>query len=259
MKSRKILGFILTGVMLSCIFPQQSLANSDYIVSRVQGSDRYQTSSNISQSILNKHEKVVLASGENFADALSAGNYGAEATILLTQKDKIPSSVKEEINRLNPSEIIIVGGASSISKSIERELQGRNVKRIYGKDRYETSTKIASEFADKNNGFVLANGTNFADALAAAPYTVKKNQTLLLTNGKSLPEGIDKDEVVSIIGGKQSINIEGLENVKRISGKDRYETAIEVAKNFNGAYSIVIADGKNYPDALSASPLAISK
>lgn len=43
----------------------------------------------------------------------------------------------------------------------------------------------------------------------------------------------------------------------RISGKNRYETAVDVSRNtFSSAKNIVLATGESYPDALSAAPLA---
>lgn len=46
--------------------------------------------------------------------------------------------------------------------------------------------------------------------------------------------------------------------VQRICGDDRYATAIEVSKNgwANGSEYAVLANGQNFPDALSAAPLA---
>ncbi|UOQ45140.1 cell wall-binding repeat-containing protein [Halobacillus salinarum] len=46
--------------------------------------------------------------------------------------------------------------------------------------------------------------------------------------------------------------------VWRINGADRYETAIEIAENgwFEGADTIILARGFNFPDALAGAPLA---
>ena len=257
MKNKKILGLILAGMMVANIIPQVSSANGAYQISRIFGKSRYNTSAEISRSVCYHSDKVILVSGENFADALTAGNLSDVGPILLTEKGKISQRVLNEMARNGAKEVIIVGGEGSVSKNVEKQLKGKKITRIAGRNRYETSTKLAKQLNTRNKGVVLANGDNFADALAAAPYTVQQSKKLVLTNGKELPKGIKKEDVVEIIGGKKSVNIKGLENVNRISGKNRYETAIKVAEKFGKITEIVIADGKNYPDALSSAPLAV--
>lgn len=257
MKNKKILGLILAGMMVANIIPQVSSANGAYQISRIFGKSRYNTSAEISRSVGYHSDKVILVSGENFADALTAGNLSDVGPILLTEKGKISQRVLNEMARNGAKEVIIVGGEGSVSKNVEKQLKGKKITRIAGRNRYETSTKLAKQLNTRNKGVVLANGDNFADALAAAPYAVQQSKKLVLTNGKELPKGINKEEVVEIIGGKKSVNIKGLENVNRISGKNRYETAIKVAEKFGKITEIVIADGRNYPDALSSAPLAV--
>lgn len=257
MKNKKILGLILAGMMVANIIPQVSSANGAYQISRIFGKSRYNTSAEISRAVGFSNDKVILVSGENFADALTAGNLSDVGPILLTEKSKISQRVLNEMARNGAKEVIIVGGEGSVSKNVEKQLKGKKITRIAGKNRYETSTKLAKQLNTRNKGVVLANGDNFADALAAAPYAVQQSKKLVLTNGKELPKGINKEEVVEIIGGKKSVNIKGLENVNRISGKNRYETAIKVAEKFGKITEIVISDGRNYPDALSSAPLAV--
>ena len=257
MKNKKILGLMLAGVMLANIVPQVSFADKGVDVERIKGNNRYETSIAISKNAFAKSDKVVVVSGEKFADALTAGNFANQAPVLLTEKSKASSELQKEIDRLGAKEVIIIGGKGSVSKSVEKTLKtkGKKITRISGDDRYETSTKVAEALQSKN--IVLANGQNFADALSAAPFAIAKNKTLVLTNGKKLPKGIDAKKVSTIIGGKNSVNIKGLENVDRISGKNRNDTSIEVMKQIGKTEKAVIADGRDYPDALSAAPLAV--
>lgn len=257
MKNKKILGLMLAGVMLANIVPQVSFADKGVNVERIKGNNRYETSIAISKHAFEKSDKVVVVSGEKFADALTAGNFANQAPVLLTEKSKASSELQKEIDRLGAKEVIIIGGKGSVSKSVEKTLKtkGKKITRISGDDRYETSTKVAEALKSKN--IVLANGQNFADALSAAPFAIAKNKTLVLTNGKKLPKGVEAKKVSTIIGGKNSVNIKGLENVDRISGKNRNDTSIEVLKQIGKTEKAVIADGRDYPDALSAAPLAV--
>lgn len=258
MKNKKVLGLMLAGVILANIVPQVSFAAKDVDVQRIKGNNRYDTSIEISKHAFSKSGKVVVVSGEKFADALTAGNFANQAPILLTEKAGASSDLQKEIDRLGAKEVIIIGGKGSVSESVEKTLkiQGKKITRISGNDRYETSTKVAEALNAKNN-IVLANGEKFADALSAAPYAISKNKTLVLTNGKTLPKGVEAKNISTIIGGKNSVSIKGLENVARISGKNRNDTSIEVMKQIGTTKKAVIADGRDYPDALSAAPLAV--
>lgn len=262
MKNKKILGLMLAGMMLANVVPQVSLASNDYNVKRLNGMHRYETAASIAESAFTKSDRAVLVSGNNFADALTAGNLADHAPIFLAEKADMMQRTINTMRSLDVKEVVIIGGEKSVPKSVEERLKRENFKviRIAGRNRYETSTKLAKQLKAKNkDNVVLANGEKFADALSAAPYAVQKKQTLVLTDGKTLPKDIKAKDVKTIIGGKKSINIKGLDKVQRISGKNRYETSLEVLKHMNKTQSVVIADGRDYPDALAAAPYAVKK
>ncbi len=251
---KKILGVILTASMVMSSFtPVLAEEQNKINVDTIKGVDRYKTSAKISQQTFPNHIKtVVLASGENFADSLIAGSLANKenAPVLLTQKEKLPQVIKDEITRLKPEEVIIVGGEKSVN------IKGlKNVKRLAGKDRFETSVEVYKH-VNPNGKVALASGLNFADALCATPLSSKENLPIILTDGHNLPKGITKDKVALIFGGEKSVNIKGLENTRRLAGADRYETALIIAKEFGNLEKFVLADGRNYPDALSVGPLA---
>lgn len=262
MKNKKILGLMLAGMMLANVVPQVSLASNDYNVKRLNGVHRYETAASIAESAFTKSDRAVLVSGSNFADALSAGNLADHAPIFLFEKTDMMQRAINTMRSLDVKEVVIIGGEKSVPKSVEEKLKEKNFKviRIAGRNRYETSTKLAKQLKAKNkDNVVLANGEKFADALSAAPYAVQKKQTLVLTDGKTLPKDVKAQDVKTIIGGEKSVNIKGLNKAQRISGKDRYETSLEVLKHMNKTQSVVIADGKDYPDALAAAPYAVKK
>ena len=111
---KKFLGVILTASMVMSSFtPVLAEEQNKIKVDRIAGADRYETSAKISQRTFpHQIEKIVLASGENFADSLVAGSLANKenAPVLLTQKEKLPQAIKDEVDRLNPEQIIIVGG-----------------------------------------------------------------------------------------------------------------------------------------------------
>lgn len=104
MKNKKVLGLMLAGIMLANIVPQVSFAAKDVDVQRIKGNNRYDTSIEISKHAFSKSDKVVVVSGEKFADALTAGNFADQAPILLTEKAGASSDLQKEIDRLGAKE-----------------------------------------------------------------------------------------------------------------------------------------------------------
>jgi len=144
--------------------------------------------------------------------------------------------------------------------------------RIGGTDRYDTAVKIAqNNFATGADTVILARGDVSADSLTAVPLAKFFNAPLLLTPQGYLPSQVLneikalKAKKVYIVGGEQvvsakvaqAINAQGI-TVLRVSGKDRYTTAYEVAKLMGNTGQAVIVNGNNnaYPDALSISSWA---
>ena len=97
---------------------------------RIYGADRYKTAVEIAKAFKSKLNKdvdtIVLASGEDYPDALCAGPLASSknAAILLTKSKTLSEDTKEYIKaNTNIKNIIIVGGERSISSSVEDELK----------------------------------------------------------------------------------------------------------------------------------------
>ena len=95
-----------------------------------------------------------IASGEDFPDALGAGSPAALNTgpVLLTKTDTLPQVTQDELTRLNPDKIVIVGGTAAVSTAVETELAAFApiVERIKGQspdaNRYGTAAEISKAF-----------------------------------------------------------------------------------------------------------------
>ncbi|WP_434283900.1 cell wall-binding repeat-containing protein [Clostridium botulinum] len=61
-----------------------------------------------------------------------------------------------------------------------------------------------------------------------------------------------------VLGGKGVAGAKGDYNVNRISGENRYETSINIAKHYNSEKfeNVIIANGNDFPDALAGSSLS---
>ena len=226
---------------------------------RISGKDRITTSVEISKSAYTTSENVVLASGFNFADALSAGQLASalDAPLLLSSQDKLDSQTKNEIERLKAKKVFVVGGDNAISKTgIDTTLKSEKiyVTRLEGQDRYSTSQKVMEKTKEIINPeyLLIASGKNFPDALAATGFFVNHKSVMVLSDGLTYPQTNLKEIA---IGGKNQLPLKGFKG-KRVSGKDRYETALEIAKlSFDKNNNAILASGEVFADSLSAVSL----
>jgi putative cell wall-binding protein len=248
-------------------------------VSRIQGTDRYDQAVQISKASFTDAGTVYLASGEKFSDALSAGSVAGVhgAPLLLTPAGSLTAGTKAEIARLDPDDIVIVGGPASVSKAVLDELTtsfaDATVTRIGGADRFEVSRALIADadFGVPTSPWVyLASGANFPDALAASPVAVTKNAPVLLVNGaETAPTTAETNLLnslgvsnIQIVGGTASVSqalqtaLETPFVVTRASGADRFEAAVAVNQEFTAASTMYLASGLVFPDALSAAPVA---
>ncbi|OXZ26293.1 cell wall-binding repeat-containing protein [Finegoldia magna] len=228
-------------------------------VTRIFGKDRIQTSVEISKSAYTTSENVVLASGLNFADALSAGQLASalNAPLLLSSQNKLDAQTKNEIERLKAKKVYVVGGDNAISKNgVDTTLKSENidVTRLEGQDRYSTSQKVMEKTKEiiKPEYLLIASGKNFPDALAATSFFVNHKSVMVLSDGETYPQS-NLQEIA--IGGVNQLPLKGFEG-KRVSGKDRYETALQIAKiSFDKNNNAILASGQVFADSLSAVSL----
>lgn len=95
------------------------------ISNHIAGSDRYETSALLYGQGNRSLESILLVSGENFPDGLASGPMSTKfhSSILLTQKDSIPTVIKERLRTLSGKTIYIIGGEKTISNNVIDELK----------------------------------------------------------------------------------------------------------------------------------------
>lgn len=182
-------------------------------VDRVAGENRYQTAEKIAELVnknISKSNEAVVASGENWADALCASAFASKNNmpIVLVNNKTSKNEIDKQMKNLGVKKVYIIGGENSINKNIEKKLP-KLIERIAGKDRYETSAKIAQYgFKDSKKAF-LASGENFADALVIGPVAGNVDAPILLSNKDesktALTDNHNSLESLTIIGGKNSL------------------------------------------------------
>ena len=241
---------------------------------RIAGEDRYDTAVQVSRSAFDTGVPAVyLVSGTNFADALSAAPAAAfeGGPLLLTARESLPQTVKDELIRLAPEKVVIVGGLAAISKTVETETQslGLSVQRISGADRFATSLAVA-EYLPRTScsAAFIASGLNYPDALSISPVAANFRGPLILVDGSSSALTAETKAAllrmnctsIMIAGGPNAVST-GIEtsvrtlpsSVTRFAGDSRYGTS-EAINRFTGEHPhAYFASGENYPDALAAA------
>lgn len=268
MKARKkaIALFLAIGLLL----PNYTLAAEDTEVSvqRIGGKNRYETAQLIADRLGSNFEKIIIATGENYPDAL-AGSLLTESKypILLTHKNEVSDAVKEMAHEAK--EVIVLGGTNTITSEVEKQLADEDTKvtRIAGKNRYETAAMIAATSQTQER--ILVSGVNYPDAIVGAGLSLQTEVPILLTAPNRLTQetasamqshGI---KGLTILGGSKAISedvqaeaAKHLSTLERIAGADRYATSIEVARRYSAPKTMILATGEDFPDALTSAPLS---
>ena len=253
-------------------------------ITELTGSDRYETAVKISkEGWKNGSDKVVIINGDVSIDGIISTPLATtyNAPILLVEKNNVPNSVKSELKRLNPKDIIIIGDENAISKTTANQIKSTvnaSQTRLKGSNRYETSLLIAKEI-DKNHDvekvyITNANGGE-VDALTIAAKAGQDKQPIILTDKNSITDNTYKwlksEDLQNayFIGGPQMISTNVINKVNditkdnvtnnRVYGADRHETNANVIKKFytdDELEAVLVAKSDVLVDALAAGPLA---
>lgn len=206
--------FILggSGVISNAIDSQLSYVNIK--VTRLSGIDRYETSSKIAEN-LGTHDEIFIASGEDFADALSAAPIASikNVPILLSPKDNLNKNITNFINGKNIHKSYVVGNTNSLSQNVFNSVANLNAERIDGTDKYDRNINVINKFKEQINfnTVFIASGNDFPDSLSGSALAAKTNSPVILVNNYNIDKVKDfiKDKDVRnivVLGGEGVIS-----------------------------------------------------
>lgn len=247
---------------------------------RLGGANRYETMRLIVSGAFKTCSGVILATGQNFPDALAASSLAGAmgCPILLTAPDQLSPETRGQLEALGTTNVIIMGGPAAVSENVETELasMGLACGRIQGVDRYETSVytmRICRDAHSTSDTVIVATGTNYPDSLSVGPWAYSTASPIILAQ----PDGLLSDQAVEAIrndpyvktvvflGGDAVVSPRIEDQLgpdygyMRMGGADRYETSAIIADyecraGFTWAHPSVTT-GLAFPDALAAAPL----
>ncbi|MCS5733693.1 cell wall-binding repeat-containing protein [Herbiconiux daphne] len=256
--------------------------NEDPGVERVGGTDRFAVSAGVSGGTFGANVPVTyVASGETFADALSgsAAAGAKHAPVLLVTRNSIPGPVSDELRRLTPKKIVVLGGVNTIDPSVERALAAfsPSVTRISGADRFALSAAVSAATFGEAGASVpiayVASGAVFPDALSGSAAAGYLGGPVLLATKEGVSTrvfaelGRLRPASIVVLGGVNTLSdsvVETLSSIaptSRIAGADRFAVSagISAATFPTGTIAAYVASGAVFPDALSGSAAAIRR
>lgn len=193
-----------------------------YETQRIGGYDMFETAAKIAVELGYKG-KVVIATGEDFHDALIAAPLAAYKGIpmLLTEKNKLPSFTKNALQLIAPTETIVVGSSDTVSDSVFSELT--NAKRYSGSDFYQTGVVVAENFGADASRIFFATGRDFPDALTGSALAAKFNNPIIYVNdplADSVKQYLTENKFITkeirLLGGEAVIPITVLNSINQI-------------------------------------------
>lgn len=227
--------------------------------------------------------EVYVARNDNPVDALAASVLPNGPILLAPSAGNVPTDVFNEIKRLHPSKIVVLGGEGAISADVAGQLSTytgvSNVVRLAGSNRVATAAAIAKYGYPGGSAKVYvadamgSNGLGSPDAAAAGVLrdgpivTVSGNAADIATAGATV-KALGASQVVAL-GGEGVVPSSRLSQVAggaatgRIAGADRYLTAQAINRTvFPSASHVYLASGSDlvYPlisGSLSDGPVLL--
>ena len=270
---KKLILSVITSLAFALCSPIITQASPlAYSTERLAGQDRVDTAIKISQKGWDSAQTVILCEYNDYPDSIAATPFAVSlnAPILLTKGESLDPRVVQELKRLSPQKVILLGGTACLKSAIEEKLDDElsmDWERIGGVDRYETSVLLAKRLS--SNSMILANGDDFPDALSAATFAGIKQIPIVLSS-TTLPDSVTKyyqtaaPQHLIVIGGEAVLPAKELAKNNftietRLAGYDRYGTNAEVVSFMKSTYTsndLFLASGITFPDAVAGTVLA---
>ena len=199
--------------------------------------------------------------------------------MLLTLPGSIPPATVNELKRLRPGRIVVLGAAGAVAEAVVAGLRplattGR-VDRIGGSDRYATAAALSAVSFDPGVAVAyVATGRDFPDALGGANAGGVTDGPVLLVADSGIPAATAaelarlKPTSIVLLGGSGAVpdavaaSLAAFSpTVTRVFGPDRYATAAAVsARTFAPGVPVAfVATGTDFPDALAGASAAATQ
>lgn len=186
-------------------------------VERVSGADRYATAAQLASQYQAGRDRVFLVNGEDYPDALAAAAIAGtqHEPLLLTRPGSLPDVTAQQLERLSPGEVVVVGGTSAVSEAVATKAASHadsDVRRVAGMNRYQTAAAVAEEFSPSSTPGYVASGQDYADALVASASAGRHGVPVVLTPTDRVAAGTSRalehlaPNNIFVVGGSSAVS-----------------------------------------------------
>ena len=234
------------------------------VTKRYEGNNRYEVANSIADAGWKNPSTIVVVNKDAFDHAMTVSPlaYKLNAPILYTGAGKLTKTTENQIKKMKPDNILIIGNTKSISSTTEKALKKYGkIKRISGKDKFEISQKVAKEMGSYKQA-IVAGGASFMNGTSMISYAARKGYPILLTKKNSIPTYKIPSKVI-VVGSTKSISekvekqLKKTSQVTRISGENRYELSVNIIKKLKlNVDKVYLAKGSSSKYAIPMSLLA---
>ena len=191
----RVFAGLMAGLLALGIVAVDPAPASAAVSDRLSGANRYETAAEVAvETFPGGVSDVVLATGENFPDALAAAGIAGDVTapVLLTDSEHLSPETEDALETLAPDTVHIAGGIAAVADSIEETLDalGYETSRLAGGNRYETAAMIADAIGPDNvadGTAIVTTGEDYADSVAAGPLAYAGPHPILLVKEDAVP------------------------------------------------------------------------
>ena len=195
--------YILGGTAAVPAEVDENLKNAGYNVERLYGDSRFETNLKILEAAGVTDEEILLCTGSDYADSLSASATGLPILMLNTVKNELTENQIAFLEKYADNDFTIIGGTAAVSDELKAKVESivGEVDRIYGNGREATSVKVAERYFGKPGCVLIAYSRNFPDGLCGGPLAHAMKAPLLLVNANKEADAADYVAVNNIRKG----------------------------------------------------------
>ncbi|MDO5079792.1 cell wall-binding repeat-containing protein [Buchananella hordeovulneris] len=215
-------------------------------------------------------ETVVIIGAGAVPDGLAAAPLAVRSggPVLLATPQGLDQWTVQELQRLQPKRIVILGGTGSVSPQAEAQAQAvAPVTRLAGRDRVATSLEVARTYSRADLVYV-AGAISQVDAVPIAVQAGQNDAPVLLVGSNPAPVAAElqrlRPRAVVVVGGPGSVSDQIANQLtsglslrwSRISGPNRYATSRAIAERSPKRGTYVAVNSTALAEAIAAAPFA---
>ena len=169
---------------------EDAVKAAGFTVKRLEGDNRYKTNIEILEEAGVEGGEILVATGKDFADSLSASATGKP---ILLVREKMYDEQINYLKGLKGAKFYILGGQNAIDDAIVEKIApyGTIVERLAGSGRRATAVAVAERFFEEPTMAVAAFSDKHADGLCGGPLAATLKAPIFLAKANKTSEAAE--------------------------------------------------------------------